>query len=163
MDKRDLKRLLPVDQNDEATAKHLVSLGIDAIRPIVPDMLRWLRVSDSPVERVFSEFFAVHGEKVANEVNAALSGNEVGTMKYVVVTKVLPRWPKSAVAILSQSLQLMVTHSDFPEVAIMSLTLLDKHGLADHKWLSGWLDFIVERLSRNLKDAEKLKSEHFHA
>ena len=61
MNKDELRELMPRNKNDEERAKYIVSLGYANLVPVINDMVRWLRVSDSSVADVFMNFFSENG------------------------------------------------------------------------------------------------------
>ena len=161
MNKKQLKELMPRNKDDEDRAKHIVSFGYPAVKPVVNEMLRWLRTYESPVANVFSDFFSEKGALFAEEVNQTLESSKQAHLKYVIVTKVLPQWPRDGIERLVHTLNMLVTHSGEPETALMSIKLRAKHDLNKKEWLKGWLEFITERLERNLADAQEIKNKSF--
>ena len=161
MDKKQFSEVMPHDKEDVERAKSLAALDYTSVRPIVPQMLRWLRTYPSPVARVFIEFFIRNGEAAAEEVEKTLRTSRHEHLKYAIVTQVLPEWPRSAVEKVSYPLQMLVTDTGAPETALMALRLLAKHDLGDKDGLRGWLRFIAERMERNLKDAAEIGTAHF--
>ena len=152
---------MPRNKDDGDRAKYIVSLGYSNLEPVINDMLRWLRVSDSPVADVFIKFFSENGTQAADAVNEILKTSKLSILRYVIVTRVLPNWPRRAIENLQGSLSGFVTDSGEPETALMSLELLVKHNLAKKDWLKGWLEFITERLERNATEARKIKDTYF--
>lgn len=163
MNKKQLKELMPRSKDDEERAKHIASLGYAAAKPVVDDMLRWLRTYESPVANVFAEFFAQNGIPSAEEVDTILRTSRLSHLKYVIVTRVLPAWPRQAIERVAGTLSMLATHSGEPETALMSIELLTRHGLNKTEWhLKEWLEFITERLERNLNHARKIKTTYHY-
>lgn len=54
-----------------------------------------------------------------------------------------------------------MTDSGEPETALMSLQLLAKHELSEKEGLKSWLDFIEERLERNLSEARRIAASYW--
>ena len=139
MDKKQFHELMPRDKADAQRAEYLASLGYDAAKPVVSEMVRWLRTDPSPVADVFLRFFISHGDAAAEEIEKALTTSRHAHLKYVIVTKVLPEWPRSAVEVVSSPLAMLMMDSGEPETALMALELLSKHNLSEKDWLKGWL------------------------
>ena len=141
MDKKQLNELMPRDKNDEDRAKYIASFDYDTVHPVVQEMLRWLRtyrVDDtSPVADVFIKFFVSNANAAAEDVKKVLTTSRQNHLKYVIVTRVLPEWPRQAIEQVAFPLTTLVTHSDEPETALMSLQILAKHNLAEKAWLKG--------------------------
>ena len=152
---------MPRDKNDAACAQALIALGYPATQPVIQEMLRWLRTDESPVAEVFIAFFAAHGLLVAEEVRDALRSSRQGHWKYVIVTRVLPEWPRPALEQVASELAVLMTHSEEPETALMALTLLTKYELMDKEGLKQWLDFIADRLERNLTEAKQIAAQYW--
>jgi hypothetical protein len=161
MDKKQLRELMPRDKNDAARAHALVALGYPAIQPVVQEMLRWLRTCESPVAEVFIAFFAAHGPLVAGEVRDALRSSRQGHWKYVVVTRVLSEWSRPALEQVASELAVLMTHSEEPEMALMALKLLAQQELMEKEGLKQWLDFIADRMERNLTEARQIAAQYW--
>ena len=161
MNKKELNELMPRNKDDQDRAKQIVSLGYPAVKPVVNEMLRWLRTYESPVANVFLSFFSEKGMLIAEEVNQALESSKQDHLKYVIVTKVLPQWHRDGIERLVHPLNMLVTQSGEPETALTSIKLLAKYDLNKKEWLKGWLEFITERLERNLADAREIRSQYF--
>lgn len=116
MDKKQLRDLMPRNKNDAERARYIVSFPYEAVKPVVQEMLRWLRTyrisEESPVAEVFIEFFVANALVAAEDVQKALSMSRQDHLKYVIVTQVLPEWPRPAVEQVTRSLTLMMTDSD---------------------------------------------------
>jgi hypothetical protein len=52
---------LPRDKHDTDSAAALVSLGWEAVLPVVPEIMEWVQDSNWPVARVFSPFLVEAG------------------------------------------------------------------------------------------------------
>ena len=161
MNKDELKQLMPRNKDDEERAKYIVSLGYANLELVINDMLRWLRVSESPVADVFIDFFSKNGTLASAAISQILKTSRLSILRYVIVTRVLPNWPRQAIENLQGSLSGFVTDSGEPETALKSLELLIKHELGKKDWLKGWLEFITERLERNATEARKIRDTYF--
>jgi hypothetical protein len=49
MDRKELMRMMPTDGEDILAATRIVDLGYPAIAPVLRDMMKWMRVAESPV------------------------------------------------------------------------------------------------------------------
>jgi len=152
---------MPRNKDDGERAKYIVALGYSTVEPVINDMLRWLRAKDSPVSAVFIDFFSENGPLAAEAVNQVLMTSRLHILKYVIVTRVLPHWPRQAIECLVGSLGGFVTNSGEPEIALMSLELPVKHDLSNKDWLKEWLEFITERLERNATEARRIRATYF--
>jgi hypothetical protein len=161
MNKDELRQLMPRNKDDEERAQYIISLGYDNLKPVINDMVRWLRAADSPVAKIFIKFFSENGPLAVDDVHQVLRTTKLSILKYVIVTRVLPNWPRQAIENLEGSLTGLVTDSGEPETALMSLDLLAKHNLGKKDWLKSWLEFITERMERNAKEAKKIKDRYF--
>ena len=159
MDRKQLVPLMPRDKSDVDSARALVALGHPALKPVYPEILRRLKDHDSPVAEIFMEFFASAGETVAPEVGRALMSSRMPELKYKLVSRVLPHWPRQAVEQVASALQMLVTHTDAYDTDLWCIRLLARHQLCDTQWLLQWLDFKRERYERYLKFARELRAE----
>ena len=161
---------MPLNKADVERAKSLAALDYASVQPVAPEMLRWLKTyrvpgdrasSESPVADMFIEFFISNSAAAVEEVGKALGTSRQDHLKYVIVTRLLPEWPRSAIELVKSPLAMLVTDSGQPETALMALQLLAKHNLSDKDWLRSWLDFITERMERNLREAHQIATIYF--
>jgi len=162
---------MPLNKADVEQAKKLAALDYASVKPVIPEMLRWLRTyrvpedptsGDSLVADVFIEFFISNAAAAAEEVEKVLNtSSRQSHLKYVIVTRVLPQWPRFAVELVKDPLVMLVMDSSFPETALMALQLLAKHNLSDKKGLKTCLDFIAGRMERNLREAHQVANTYF--
>jgi hypothetical protein len=148
MNRRELLRRMPANANDEAAARDVAVLGWPAIEPVLPDVLRWLRVPESPVADVFVELLASIGEPIAHVV--AWRGLHPANpwVRHRLLCDVLPRWSDAAVGSLSDMLTTTATQPDLHDNDVRALELLARRKLADAAWLRDWCRFREEQASR---------------
>jgi hypothetical protein len=161
MDKRHLRELMPQNKHDQERAMHIVSLGYDCVKPVVGEIIRWLRVPESSVAEVFIEFLIVNAADAAADVARTLKGPSHSHLRYVIASRVIPAWPRDAVEQVKHSLVMMVTNSSEPETALMAIQLLAKHDLYDKEWLRACLNYFIDRTERNLSEARKIAESYF--
>ena len=148
---------MPKDSQDVETARELVSLGPASIAPVVHDMLRHLKDLQSPVAKIYWEFFARHGEPLAGEVAKFLRQAGMEYQKYVIVGWILPAWSRDAIRSCEGPLsQLVTTNSGAFDTDLRSIQLLAKHELAEREWLRGWLNFKREAFARLTNELEQI-------
>src|SRR5687768_4611320 len=94
MNAKELRRLMPQSAKDVEGARQFVGLGPDNLTLVVPEMLRQLKDEASPLTQVYAEFFASEGEVFAEEVCKALSNSKLEYQRYILVSRVLPRWSR---------------------------------------------------------------------
>lgn len=156
MDASSLKRLLPRNKDDAASARALVAMGYPAVAPVMPQMLDWLKSNGSPVELVLRDFFAGLGVQAVPVVQKALTARH-DLLKYSVVKHVVCRWPADAVSQLAPQLQGLATGSGFYGTDLIAMRLLVEHRLAEPSWLREWAEFKVKRLRELLTQAEEIR------
>jgi hypothetical protein len=78
-------------------------------------------------------------------------------IKNIIVTKILVHWSRDALSELSSTLQSLMTHTDHFNTDLVIIGLLQKHNLADRKWLLDWLDFKRHRLAELLNEANRVR------
>jgi hypothetical protein len=158
MNPKQLRLLMPRNAQDADAARELVSLGPNLMGPVVPEMLRHLKDYNSPVVDVYCEFFAKHGEQFVSAIRDALTRSTMPEIKNVIVTRILLHWSRDALAELTSTLQMLVTHTDFFNTDLVLIDLLNRHRLAEPKWLMDWLSFKRERLANLLREADEVRS-----
>lgn len=162
MDKKQLRALMPRDKSDKERADYLVSLGYPIVKPVVPEMLRWLGRHDSAVADVFTEFFAASGILAAEDVAERLKATRDEWLTLMIVTKVVSQWPREAIGALTPNpLCWLITNSSEWETRLAAIELLAKHSLIDKEWLGAWLKFVTERLETKLGTARQIAERYF--
>ena len=144
MTRKELIRLLPRDGTDLDGAKEFVALGYPMVGPALPEIMRFLRLADSPVADAFAEFVAGMGE-VALPALAKALGPENCWLRHRVFCKILPCWPDASLGKLRDVLALIATQPDAYDNDVRCIELLLQRGLADISWLQDWLNFKRER------------------
>ncbi len=140
MTRKELIRLLPRDGTDLDAAKEVIALGYPVIGPALPEIMRFLRLADSPVADAFTEFVAEIGEAAIPAMAKAL-GRENCWLRHRVFCKILPRWPDASLGKLRNVLTLIATQPDAYDNDVRCIELLALRGLADPQWLRDWLNF----------------------
>src|ERR1041384_7373535 len=99
MNRRELMRLMPRDGQDVAAAQHIVDLGYPAVAPVLPDIVRWLRVAESRVADMFADLLAVLGAPAAEAVAWGGLNPDNCWARHRILCRVLPRWPDEAASL----------------------------------------------------------------
>ena len=144
MYRAELMSMMPATADDLPAAKRVVELGYPAVAPVMRDMVRWMRVAESPVADAFADFFASVGAPAAGVIAEGLRRDNCW-LKHRILTVVLPAWPADAVQQLSCDLSIAATHPDAYDNDLHCVAILARHGLVDLKWLRGWVTFKKER------------------
>lgn len=171
MDRKELIRLMPSDKNDVEAAEKLISLGYVELKPIIRDMLLFLRVHDSPVSDVFCSFFARTGEiplpdvksntePLVLEINNMLARYETKEgLRSRILVDILPFWAVENLVHTSHLLSMIATWSDCLNSDLHAVRLLIHHGFTDKQWIAGWLEFKKNRLNERAALIEELNTE----
>jgi hypothetical protein len=150
MNRRELLRLMPTDGKDQAGAMRIIELGYPTVEPVLPDIVRWLRVADSPVADAFAGFLADLGEPAGEVI--AWRGLHPGNIwaRHRILRDVLPHWPTDHLRRIAFMLTTTATQPDAYDNDLLAIELLAKHRLADAEWLSSWITFKEQRLSERV-------------
>jgi len=148
MDKSALLRLLPRDKNDVAGAASLIDLGFPVVEPVLPQLIDWLRTNGSPVDLALRPFFASLGERAVPVVRTVLEGKHE-LHQYTVLSAVLSKWPKHAVAQLVPDLERLVTSAGYYAVDLIAMELLARFNLSRTEWLLEWTQHKQRRLDEH--------------
>lgn len=140
MTRKELIRLLPRDGTDLDGAKKFIALGYPMVDPALPEIMRFLRLADSPVADAFTEFVAEIGEAALPTLAKAL-GRENCWLRHRVFCKILPHWSDASLGKLRDVLALIATQPDAYDNDVRCVELLAMRGLADPQWLRDWLNF----------------------
>lgn len=171
MDRKQLLKLMPADKNDAEAAEKLVSLGYAELKPVIRDMLLFLRVHDSPVSDVFCNFFARTGEfplpdvksnsePLVLEINNILARHETQEgLRRTILVDILPFWTVENLVHTSHLLSMIATWPDCLNSDLHAARLLIRHRFADRQWIAGWLEFKKNRLDERAALIEELKTE----
>jgi len=144
MTRKELIRLLPRDGTDLDAAKKFMALGYPLVDPALPEIMRFLRLGDSPVADAFAEFVAEIGEAARPAIAKAL-GRENCWLRHRVFCKILPHWPDASLDKLHNVLMMIATQPDAYDNDVRCVELLAQRGLAEISWLQDWLKFKRER------------------
>lgn len=159
MNLKQLRLLLPENAQDVHSAIQLVALEPKALAPVIPEMLRHLKHSKSPVADTFCRFFALHGEQYVAHVVSILARSTMPEIKYVILSSVLPVWSREGVAACAEPLKMLVTDSNPLNYDLLAIELLARHRLADTDWLRGWLEFKIARNAERSQLAKEVGGE----
>ena len=144
--RKELVRMLPASGDDLAAAMRIVEMGYPAVGPVMRDMVRWMRVAESPVADAFAAFFGRLGEPAVDVIAEGLL-RENSELRHRIFCQVLPEWPPEVIGQLTNTLTMVATQPDAHDNDVRSVALLVKHLLADPEWLRGWVQFKEERLA----------------
>jgi len=158
MKRKELLENMPKDKSDSAAACAIVKLGYPTVAPVMRDMLLWLRVYNSPVADIFAKFFAeVTPQPV--ELIAKHIGTQSETLRNRILVDVLQSWPHEAIQPLSINLTTLATHPDISNNDLECLKLIQKHKLAEKKWVRQWLDFRKGQAAERVDLFENLEKQ----
>ena len=136
--------MMPADGDDLAAAARIVDMGYPTVAPVLRDMMKWMRVANSPVADTFAGFFARLGEPALAAIAEGLRRDN-SWLKHRIFTVILPKWSPNVVAQLRGVLAVTATHPDAYDNDVRSVALLVKLHLADGDWLKSWVDFKRKR------------------
>ena len=159
MNTKQLRLLMPKNAQDEAAARELVALDPAELAPMVPEMLRHLKHSDSPVTEAFCHFFATHGERYILSVTEVLARSTLPEVKHVLLSRVLPSWSRDGVSECAGVLTMVVTDPHVLNYDLLAIRLLVRHRLGDQEWLRKWLEFKLARIAERAQLAQEVATE----
>lgn len=146
MTRKELMRMMPVTGDDLPAATRIVERGYPTVGPVMRDMVRWMRLAESPVAEAFGAFFGRLGEPAVPVIADGLSRGNC-FCRHRVLCQVLPEWPPEVIRQLTNTLTMLATQPDAHDNDIRSVVILTEHRLADPEWLREWVQFKKERLS----------------
>lgn len=150
-------RLMPRDGQDLVGAERIVALGHPAIDPVLPDIVRWLRVADSPVADAFADLLAGLGTPAAEAIAWHGLHPDNCWARHRILCRVLPSWPDEALRAISFMLTTTATQPDAYDNDLRAVEVLAIRGLAEPEWLAGWLTFQQERLDARVALLARVK------
>jgi hypothetical protein len=148
--RKELRKLLPANQDDVAAVEAIAARGYPAVEPILLDLLKWARHDYWPVAKPAREFLASLGGQLAPQVDEALGSSDAG-MKNAAL-QIVSQWPRDDVRGLSGRLLLIATDGQSWGADLLALRLCAQHGIGDPEWIAGWLAFKREYHERRLAD-----------
>jgi hypothetical protein len=153
-------RLMPVTGDDLLAARRIVEMGYPAVAPVMRDMVRWMRVAESPVADTFAAFFGQLGQSAVSAIAEGLM-RENCWLRHRIFTQILPKWPADVLRGLTNMLTMVATQPDAYDNDLLCVAVLIQHRLADLEWVRQWITFKKERWAvRNdllIKVEEELK------
>ncbi len=146
MTRKELMRMMPATGDDLPAAARIIEMGYPAVGPIMRDMVRSMRIAESPVADAFAAFFGRLGQPAVSVIAEGLS-RENCWLRHRVFCQVLPEWPREVIGELTNVLTMIATQPDAYDNDIRSVSVLAKNGLTDLDWLREWVKFKRERLT----------------
>ena len=140
LQRKELRKLLPIDKDDLAAVEALVKSGHVAVQPVLYDLLKWIRVDTWPVAKPICDFLATIGPALAPEVGRVLASRD-DLWKAAVLRKIVENWPGDAIRQLSPQLFMIATDGQSWGADLLALRLLARHRIGDSEWIAGWLQF----------------------
>jgi hypothetical protein len=137
-------RIMPVNGDDLAAAERIVEIGFPIVAPIMRDMVRWMRVANSPVADAFAAFFGRLGHSAVGAIGEGLMWENCW-LRHRIFTQILPQWPPDAVGQLTNILTAVATQPDAYDNDLLCMEVLAQYRLTDLQWLAQWLAFKKER------------------
>jgi hypothetical protein len=153
--RKELRKLLPADKDDVAAIDAITTRGYPAVKPILLDLLKWIRVESWPVAKPICEFLVTIGPRLAPEVREVL-GLRDDLWKAVVLRRIVSGWPSDDVRGLSAELLLIATDGQSWGADLLALRLLAQHGIGDPDWITGWLEFKREHHEERLSEIAEI-------
>jgi hypothetical protein len=158
--RKELRKLLPVNKDDVAAIEAITAYGYPAVRPILLDLLKWIRDESWPVAKPACEFLGTIGPRLAPQVREVL-GSRNDSLKAVVLRRIVSEWPSDDVRGLSDQLFLIATDGQSWGADLLALRLLAQQRIGDPEWITGWLEFKREHHEKRLSEiAEILRMLH---
>jgi hypothetical protein len=145
MTRKEIMRVMPTNADDVGAARAVVQMGHPAVAPVLREMLRCMRVAQSPVADVFAAFFGELGEAAVPVIAEGLM-RENCWLRHQIFTRVLPAWSPGAIRQLVNILTVVATQPDAYDNDLRSVAVLTQYRLADSEWLMKWIAFKKERL-----------------
>lgn len=149
--RKELRKLLPANQDDVAAIEAIAARGYPAVEPILLDLLKWTRHDHWPVAKPAREFLASLGGRLAPEVHEAL-GSSDAALKAAVLRHIVSQWSSDDVHAVSSRLFMIATDGQSWGADLLALRLLAQHGIGDPEWIAGWLGFKREFHEGRLAD-----------
>lgn len=154
MKRDELLLLLPSSGKDIVGAERLLCLGYPALAPVVPEMIRFLRIYKSPVASLFCQFFVENQDVLCSRLGTLLAKAREPCVRYVLLTEVMARWrPENIRAIHDRLCSVAATMTyDFHQTDLIALGMLIEHGLSIEQFRGNWLEsserWLAERAER---------------
>ncbi|MBI3985909.1 MAG: DUF5071 domain-containing protein [Lentisphaerae bacterium] len=155
---RELKRLLPQDPNDTESIKQLRELGYPAIEPLLSHLIKWTRQPDWPIASPTIDLFVSLGPDAAQVVNRALHSSDRCLISQV-VTKIVARWPKSAVELVSRALCRIMINFQLLGPDLEAAAILASHNLVeDVSWFLSTLAYDKQQAEARIAKIASIRS-----
>jgi hypothetical protein len=161
MTRKELTRMMPTNGDDLSSATRIVELGYPTVGPVLPDMVRWMRVAESTVADRFAQFLAELGDPAVEAICEGLQ-RENCWLRHRVFVQVLPRWQPETIKRLANVLAIVATQPDAYDNDLRSISILTKHQLVESEWLRSWVSFKRERLTERLDLIQQVEEELKH-
>lgn len=163
MERSDLLQLLPLNAKDVERAKSLVALGYPRVAAAIPSMIKYLRVYQSEVAKVFCEFFVKEQNQVHGQIGTALGKTKDPYIKTRLLTDVVCCWREENIRHIHPALCSVVatTTVDYSHTDLIALNLLVKHGLSTEFFRRNWIESKEQWLQERAADLANLRATEF--
>ena len=153
--RKELRKLLPANQDDVAAIAAIAARGYPAVQPILVDLMKWTRHDHWLVATPAREFLASLGGQLAPEVHHAL-GSSDSALKAAVLRHIVTQWSSDDVRAVGSRLLLIATDGQSWGADLLALRLCAQHGIGDPEWIAGWLGFKREYHEGRLADISEV-------
>jgi hypothetical protein len=141
--RKELRRVVPVNQDDLAAVEELTRLGYPVVQPVLYEVMKWIRQASWPVSQPILRFLVTIGPPLSAEVQKVL-GSRDAAWKAVVLREIVGTWPAMEIVRLSPHLFMIATDGHSCGADLLALRLLADHRIGDPGWIAGWLEFKQE-------------------
>ena len=108
--RRELRKLLPRDQNDVEAVRRLVDVGYPTVAPILSDLLKWIRGPEWPVCKPVAAFLVQIGEPLVPWLQRRLVRLDSRSLIGPLIGEVLPHWPREYISPLTPFVEQEAIH-----------------------------------------------------
>jgi hypothetical protein len=125
----DLENLLPRSKSDIARATAIVALGYPSVRPLLPDLIKWLQDYNWPVAEILAPFLASIGQPLVPEVQYILASNDT-MWQYWVISCIVANSAPIFVAVKSELQRIASAETgdeDQEQLRLIAQTVLEQN------------------------------------
>jgi uncharacterized protein DUF5071 len=153
--RRELRHLIPANQADLAAARAAIARGHPAIKPVLHDLLKWIRDDSWPIAKPLFDYFVTLGPTLLPEVDVMLRSRDSSVK--AAILRLVADWPADAIRQLSGPLFMIATDGQSWGADLMALRLLARHGIGDREWIAAWLQFKREHHASRIEDIDEIR------
>ena len=104
MERSELRQLMPFNSKDVERAESFIKLEYPTIAPMIPEMIKGLGIYQSPVAKIYCQFFVEQQDHLRRQIDSALGKTKNFVIRHMLLTEVISFWREENIRDIVRSL-----------------------------------------------------------